>query len=68
LIRQIGEDAEIDRVLGKALSVLGHAERFKPVDSAYCWAIAASYICAAKIETNAAENRVLSRDGWCRRR
>ena len=31
LIRQIGQDAEIDSVLGKTLGVLGHAEFFEPV-------------------------------------
>ena len=31
LVCEIGEDAKIDIVLGKALRVLGHAEVFEPV-------------------------------------
>ena len=31
LIRQIGENAEVNPILGKALRVLGHAEFFKPL-------------------------------------
>jgi hypothetical protein len=31
LIGQVGENGDVDVVLGKALGVLGHAERFEPV-------------------------------------
>ena len=31
LIRQIGEDAEIDSILGETLRVLGHAEFCEPI-------------------------------------
>jgi hypothetical protein len=31
LIRQIGEDAEIDSILSETLRVLGHAKFFEPI-------------------------------------
>ena len=31
LIRQVGQDADVNSVLGKTLGVFGHAERGQPV-------------------------------------